>query len=58
MYEAGALIAVHPLLEGRRQRSVLPGHRSGASGASAGSGAGGEAVACSPVRAARRPPAA
>lgn len=28
LYEAGALIAVHPLLEGRHQRSLLRGHRS------------------------------
>ena len=28
LYEAGILIAVHPLLEGRYQRSVLRGHRS------------------------------
>jgi transposase len=28
LFEAGALIAVHPLLEGRHQRSVLRGHRS------------------------------
>ena len=27
LYEAGQLIAVHPLLEGRHQRSVLRGHR-------------------------------
>jgi len=27
LYEAGKLIAVHPLLEGRYQRSVLRGHR-------------------------------
>ena len=27
LFEAGALIAVHPLLEGRHQRSVLRGHR-------------------------------
>jgi transposase len=27
LYESGALIAVHPLLEGRYQRSLLPGHR-------------------------------
>jgi transposase len=28
LFEAGTLIAVHPLLEGRHQRSVLRGHRS------------------------------
>jgi hypothetical protein len=28
LYEAGTLIAVHPLLEGRHQRSLLRGHRS------------------------------
>ncbi|MET1085381.1 MAG: IS21 family transposase [Burkholderiales bacterium] len=27
LYESGTLIAVHPLLEGRHQRSLLPGHR-------------------------------
>jgi hypothetical protein len=28
LFEAGTLIAVHPLLEGRHQRSLLRGHRS------------------------------
>ena len=27
LYESGGLIAVHPLLEGRHQRSLLRGHR-------------------------------
>jgi hypothetical protein len=27
LFEAGVLIAVHPLLEGRHQRSLLRGHR-------------------------------
>jgi hypothetical protein len=27
IHEAGQLIATHALLQGRRQRSVLPGHR-------------------------------
>ena len=27
IFEDGTLIAVHPVLQGRRQRSVLPGHR-------------------------------
>ncbi|MGE5669446.1 MAG: IS21 family transposase [Betaproteobacteria bacterium] len=29
LYEAGTLIAVHPVLEGRHQRSLLRGHRRG-----------------------------
>jgi transposase len=42
IFEDGALIAVHPALQGRRQRSLLPGHRKGPrlsqSGASAAAG--------------------
>jgi transposase len=40
LYEAGALLAVHPLLEGRYQRSLLPGHRSLHSGAARQTGRG------------------
>ena len=29
IFEDSTLIAVHPVLQGRRQRSVLPGHRKG-----------------------------
>ena len=29
IFEGGVLIAAHPVLQGRRQRSVLPGHRKG-----------------------------
>lgn len=56
LYEAGALIAVHPLLEGRHQRSVLRGHRS-VHRAVAGSTAVGEVVMLTRPgqRVARRP---
>lgn len=30
IFEDGALIAAHPVLEGRHQRRVAPGHRKGA----------------------------
>lgn len=43
LFEAGTLIAVHPLLEGRHQRSVLRGHRS-APRPAAGSATAGEEV--------------
>jgi hypothetical protein len=33
IFEDGVLIATHPVLEGRHQRRVLPGHRAGDRGA-------------------------
>jgi transposase len=43
LFEEGKLIAIHPLLEGRHQRSLLPGHRS-ASRSVARTAGGSEAV--------------
>lgn len=56
LYEAGTLIAVHPLLEGRHQRSLLRGHRTVHRDASAPA-TGAEVVALSRPgqRVARRP---
>jgi len=41
LFEEGQLIAVHPLLHGRRQYSILPGHRKPLRGAARAPGAGG-----------------
>ena len=32
IFEDGALIAAHPVLEGRQQRRIAPGHRQGGTG--------------------------